>query len=279
MPVMTKEVTIAHSPDSDDSFMFYALATNKIDTEGLIVHQALQDIQTLNIEATRGTYEVSAISFAAYPAVADKYALMPCGSSMGDNYGPVVIAKKALTREELRHATIAIPGKQTTAYLTLRLYEPELNIVVMPFDKIIAAVSTGEAEAGVLIHEGQVTYKEQGLQKIVDLGEWWHEKTGLPLPLGGSVVRKDLGPELMKKVTRVFKNSILYSLAHRNEALEYAMSFARDMQRDLTDKYVGMYVNERTVDFGEDGRKALQTLFQMAHEQGILDKQVELEFV
>lgn len=279
MPVQLKEITVAHSPDSDDAFMFYALAKDKLDTGGLKINQVLKDIQSLNIDAINGVYEVSAISFAAYPQVADQYALMPCGASMGYKYGPMVIARKPLTREELKKTTVAIPGLLTTAYLVLRLWEPDLNIVVMPFDHILEAVAKGEVEAGLLIHEGQLTYKQLGLEKIVDLGEWWFELTQLPLPLGGNVVRKDLGPKLIQQVTQLLKDSIVYSLEHRPEALDYALTFARDMKKDLADKFVGMYVNELTVDYGESGRQALRKLFAMAYEKGLVDEPVEVEFV
>lgn len=279
MPVDVEQISIAHSPDSDDAFMFYALAKGKIDTRGLKINQVMKDIQTLNEESKKGLYEVTAISFGVYPEIADRYALMPCGSSMGDKYGPIIVAKKPLSDDELKKAKIAVPGKQTTAWLTLQLFQPGLNAVMMPFDRILQAVSSGEVDAGLLIHEGQLTYKDMGLKKIVDLGEWWHEQTGLPLPLGGNSVRKDIGAQRMKDLTEIFKASVVYSLEHRKEALEYALSFARDMEEKLADKYVGMYVNERTVDFGEDGRKALRLMFDMAYEKGILKEPVKIEFV
>ncbi|HEY9775151.1 MAG TPA: MqnA/MqnD/SBP family protein [Planktothrix sp.] len=279
MSVQTKTVTVAHSPDSDDAFMFYALAKDKIQTGGLEVKQVLKDIQSLNQDAINGRYEVSAISFAAYPHVSDKYALMPCGASMGYKYGPVLIAKKVLTPEQLKTAKIAIPGKLTTAYLTLQLYQQGLNVFEVPFDKIIETVAKGEADAGLIIHEGQLTYQSEGLEKIVDLGEWWFEQTGLPLPLGGNVVRKDLGASMMKELTKILKESIVYSLEHRPAALEYAMEFARDMKPELADKFVGMYVNELTVDYGESGRNAVRKLFEMAHQRGIYAQQIEVEFV
>jgi 1,4-dihydroxy-6-naphthoate synthase len=279
MPVDVEQISIAHSPDSDDAFMFYALAKGKIDTKGLKIKQVMKDIQTLNEESKKGLYEVTAISFGVYPEIADRYALMPCGSSMGDKYGPIIVAKKPLSAEELKQAKIAVPGKQTTAWLVLQLFQPGLNAVMMPFDRILAAVESGEVDAGLLIHEGQLTYKDMGLAKIVDLGEWWHDLTGLPLPLGGNSVRKDIGAQRMKDVTEIFKASVVYSLEHRKEALEYALSFARDMEESLADKYVGMYVNERTVDFGDDGRKALRLMFDMAYEKGILKEPVKIEFV
>jgi 1,4-dihydroxy-6-naphthoate synthase len=279
MAVQVKTVTVAHSPDSDDAFMFYALAKDKMDTRGLEIKQVLKDIQSLNHDAINGRYEVSAVSFAAYPLICDKYALMPCGASMGYKYGPMIVAKKPMTAEELRKAKIAIPGKLTSAYLTLQLYKQDLNVVEHPFDQIIDAVVKGDVDAGLLIHEGQLTYKEQGLHKIVDLGEWWFEQTGLPLPLGGNVVRKDLGAELMKDLTQILKAAIVYSLEHRKEALAYALEFARDMKPELADEFVGMYVNELTVDYGETGRKAVRKFFDMAYERGIFAKPIVPEFV
>ncbi len=280
MAVKLKEITIAHSPDSDDAFMFYALAKEKLDTGGLTINQVLKDIQTLNHDAIAGTYEVSAISFAAYPYVKDRYMLMPCGASMGDNYGPIVVARKEMSREELQNCRVAIPGKLTTAYLALRLYQEGLTVFEVPFDKIIDEVVAGNYDAGLLIHEGQLTYQKLGLKKIVDLGEWWHELTGgSPLPLGGNVVRKDLGPDLVKSVTKLLKSAIQYSLAHRKDALEYALTFARDMPENLADKFVGMYVNELTVDYGEAGRKAVNKLFAMANEKGLFEETIVPEFV
>lgn len=282
MNVQVKEVTVAHSPDSDDAFMFYALANNKVDNYGLTVHQVLKDIQSLNQDAINGRYEVSAISFAAYPQIADKYALMPCGASMGDNYGPMIVAKKDMPPSELSKVKIAVPGLLTSAFLTLRLYLDNLdmsNIVVMDFNEIQHAVKDGSVDAGLIIHEGQLTYQELGLHKIIDLGEWWHQETGLPLPLGGNVVRKDLGQEMMVKLTKLLQNGIIYSLEHRKEALDYAMTFARDMKKDLADKFVGMYVNNLTVDYGERGRSALIKFFDLAHQKGIFKEPIDLEFV
>jgi 1,4-dihydroxy-6-naphthoate synthase len=279
--VTTKQITVAHSPDSDDAFMFYGLAAEKLDTHGWQVKQVLKDIQSLNVDAINGVYEVSAISFAAYPEVCEKYALMPCGASMGLNYGPMVVAPKQLSREELSTVKLAIPGKLTTAYLALRLYQPDLkNVVVLPFDQILDAVKNGDVDAGLIIHEGQLTYSQIGLHKIVDLGEWWFDLTGgLPLPLGGNVIRKDLGAEQMKSATRLLQESIKYSLANRADALEYAMQFARDLHKEQADKFVGMYVNDLTVDYGENGREALRRLFAMAFEKGIISKKVVPEFV
>lgn len=279
MAVQLKEITIAHSPDSDDAFMFYALAKDKLDTKGLKINQVLKDIQSLNHDAINKVYEVSAISFAAYPHVCKDYALMPCGASMGYKYGPIVIAQKDMSDEQLKKTTIAIPGKLTTAYLALQLFQPGLDVVEMPFDKILDAVKNGEVEAGLLIHEGQLTYQSMGLKKVVDLGEWWYDLTSLPLPLGGNVVRKDLGPKMMKEVTQLLKDAIVFALEHRADALDYAMTFARDMKKELADKFVGMYVNELTVDYGESGRQAVRKLFEMAHERGIHKELVVPEFV
>lgn len=279
MSVQLKEITIAHSPDSDDAFMFYAIANNKLDTKGLKINQAMKDIQSLNLDAINKRFEVTAISFAAYPSVCKDYALTTCGASMCYKYGPIVVAKKAMSDEELKSATIAIPGKLTSAWLTLQLFQSGLAVVEYPFDKILDAVINDEVDAGLLIHEGQLTYGSHGLKKIVDLGEWWYDLTSLPLPLGGNVVRKDLGQDLMKDVTRIFRSSIVYSLEHRAEALEYALTFARDMPEKLADKFVGMYVNELTVDCGESGRKAVETLFRMAYEKGILKEPITVEWV
>ncbi|MBK8222779.1 MAG: ABC transporter substrate-binding protein [Candidatus Obscuribacter sp.] len=279
MAVQTQEITIAHSPDSDDAFMFYALAKDKLDTRGLTVHQVLKDIQSLNHDAINGRYEVSAISFAAYPLVKERYKLMPCGASMGDNYGPMVIAKPGVTAENLKGKTVAIPGKLTTAYLTMQLWQPGLTVVEVPFDQIIDYVVAGKADAGLIIHEGQLMFQESGLELIVDLGVWWQKETGLPLPLGGNVVRKDLGDKMVKEVTELFKSAIVFALEHRQDALDYAMTFARDMKRELADKFVGMYVNELTVDYGERGRKAVTKLFEMAFEKGITTELIVPEFV
>ncbi len=272
-------IRIAHSPDSDDAFMFYALAKEKIDTQGLTFEHILKDIQTLNEEALTGTYEVSAISIHAYPRVADKYILLPTGSSMGDRYGPMIVSKKPLTRDELKDLTIAVPGEMTTAYLALKLYLPEVKHKVVPFDQIIPAILDDQFEAGLIIHEGQLTYHEKGLHKIVDLGEWWFKETGLPLPLGGNVIRRDLGLEMMKKVSRLIRQSIQYSLDHRKEALEYALQFAGEMPPDLADRFVGMYVNHWTLDYGEKGREAVRTLLQKGYEAGIIKNKVQVEFL
>ncbi len=271
---MAIKIRIAHSPDSDDAFMFYPLVKGLIDTEGLEIEHILADIETLNREALRGTYEVSAISFHAYPYVADKYAVLPSGGSVGDGYGPIVVAKEELS--SLKGKKIAVPGELTTAFLTLKLYEPDFEHVVIPFDQIINAVLEGKVDAGLVIHEGQLSYKDYGLKKIVDLGEWWKEKYGLPLPLGCNVARKDLGKELIKKIERLMRQSVEYALKEREKALTYAINYARDLSEDpeRTQKFVSMYVNERTVDYGEDGREAVRLLLRLGKERGIIKAEI-----
>ncbi len=271
---MAVKIRIAHSPDSDDAFMFYPLVKGLIDTEGLEIEHILADIETLNREALKGTYEVSAISFHAYPYVADKYAVLPSGGSVGEGYGPIVVAKEELS--SLKGKKIAVPGELTTAFLTLKLYEPEFEHVVIPFDQIINAVLEGKVDAGLVIHEGQLSYKDYGLKKIVDLGEWWKEKYGLPLPLGCNVVRKDLGRELIKKMERLMRQSVEYALKEREKALTYAINYARDLSEDpeRTQKFVSMYVNERTVDYGEDGREAVRLLLKLGKERGIIEAEI-----
>ncbi len=268
------KIRIAHSPDSDDAFMFYPLVKGEIDTEGLEIEHVLADIETLNREALKGTYEVSAISFHAYPYVADKYLVLPSGGSVGEGYGPVVVAKEK--PDTLKGKRIAVPGTLTTAYLTLKLYEPEFEVVVVPFDRIIEAVERDEVDAGLVIHEGQLTYSDHGLVKVVDLGEWWKEKYDLPLPLGCNIVRKDLGREIIKKLEKLMRRSIEYSLREREKALSYAIDYARDLQEDRnrTDKFVGMYVNHRTVDYGEDGREAVRLLLRLGKEKGIIEADI-----
>ena len=265
------KIRIAHSPDSDDAFMFYPLVKGTIDTEGLEIEHVLADIETLNREALKGTYEVSAISFHAYPYVADKYLVLPSGGSVGEGYGPVVVARDKL--DSLKGKRIAVPGKLTTAYLTLKLYEPEFQPVVVPFDRIIEEVLKSSVDAGLVIHEGQLTYPDYGLVKVVDLGEWWKEKYGLPLPLGCNVVRKDLGKETIKKIERLMRKSVEFSLKEREKALSYAIDYARDLEEDpeRTDRFVGMYVNERTVDYGPDGREAVRLLLRLGRESGIIE--------
>ena len=274
---------LGHSPDPDDAFMFYGMAKNMIDQRGYSFEHILQDIQTLNQRAMHGELEVSAISIHAFPHVADKYALMSCGSSMGDGYGPMVITTTPMTIADLKGKHIAIPGKMTTAFLTLQLLlgkagEAFTYDVVM-FDEIPAAIKAGKFDAGLIIHEGQLTYASMGLHLVVDLGVWWQEKTGLPLPLGGNVVRKDLGSETMREISRLLKLSIQYALDHRDEALQYALNYARDMDVTLADKFVGMYVNHWTLDYGERGRQAVRRLLDEAKNAGIIDRAVAIEFV
>lgn len=278
---MSKQViTVGHSPDPDDAFMFYALAHNKLDTGNLEFRHELQDIETLNRRALRGELEVTAISIHAYSQLLDKYALLPSGCSMGDKYGPMIVASKPLTREQLRDVTIAVPGTMTTAFLALKLYHPEpFRYEVIPFDEIIPAVASGKYDAGLIIHEGQLTFQNQGLHLVVDLGVWWQEKTGLPLPLGGNVVRRDLGPEVIAQISRLLKESIQYALDHRQDALNYALSYARDMDRGLADQFVGMYVNEWTLDYGPRGREAVKLLLDEGHRAGIINTPTHVEFV
>ena len=275
-----RTITLAHSPDSDDAFMFYALATNKIDTGDLDFEHVLKDIQTLNEEARQGIYDVTAISFHAYAYIADKYALLPHGASIGDNYGPVVVANEDLDPAELSQITVAVPGTLTSAFLALRIFNPDFKYEVVPFDQIIEAVIEGRCDAGLLIHEGQLFYHNLGLHKVLDLGEWWHEHTnGLPLPMGGNAIRRDLGTETIKEVSGLLKESIQYSLDNREDALQYAMQFARDMDSALADRFVAMWVNDLTLDYGERGREAVQRLLVEGHERGIIPHSVDVEFV
>jgi len=278
---MIREITIAHSPDSDDAFMFYGLATNKVRVRGLKFKHTLCDIETLNRKAMEGAghYDVTAISFHVYPYIQDRYALLPTGSSMGDNYGPMVVASKGYTLEEIKQVRVAVPGKLTTAYLALKLFAPEIETAVTPFDQIIPQVLEGKHAAGLIIHEGQLTFAKSGLFKIVDLGRWWHDTQQLPLPLGGNVIRRDLGPSLTASVASAIRDSIQYALSHREEALEYAMQFARDLDPQLADKFVGMYVNERTLDYGDDGREAVRRLLDMGHKAGIIPSEPRVDWV
>jgi 1,4-dihydroxy-6-naphthoate synthase len=274
-----REITVAHSPDSDDAFMFYALATNKVRVPGLKFSHTLTDIETLNRKAMEGFYDVSAISFHAYPYVQDKYALMPCGGSVGEQYGPMVISPRMVGLEELKTMKIAVPGTMTTAYLALKLFAPKIETAVVPFDRIIPEVLAGKYEAGLIIHEGQLTYERSGLKRILDLGKWWHEQTGLPLPLGGNAIRRELGPELIAQVTKALRDSIQYALDHREPALAYAMQFARDLDPQMADRFVGMYVNNRTLDYGEDGKRAVVKLLDMGYKAGIIQHKPNVEFV
>ena len=272
-------ITLAHSPDSDDAFMFYGLATNKLDTRNLNFKHLLKDIQTLNEEAMQGTYDVTAISFHAYAYVADKYALLPHGASIGDNYGPIVVSRQPATPEDIAKLKIAVPGKLTSAFLALRIFNPDFEYVVVPFDKIIDAVRDGSCDAGLLIHEGQLFYESLGLHKVLDLGEWWHKRHGLPLPMGGNVIRRDLGPALIKEVSNLLRESISYSLNNREDALQYAMQFAREMDTELADRFVAMWVNDLTLDYTDRGREAVRRLLEEGFERGIIPNRVAVEFV
>ncbi|HKI35171.1 MAG TPA: MqnA/MqnD/SBP family protein [Gemmataceae bacterium] len=273
-------ITVGHSPDPDDAFMFYALAHDKLDTGGLRFRHELQDIETLNRRAMRGELEVSAVSIHAYAHLLDKYALLPSGCSMGDRYGPMVVARRPLTVEQLKTARIVVPGTLTTAFLTLRLLLPGgFTYEVMPFDHILGAVAEGKFDAGLIIHEGQLTFHNQGLHLVVDLGVWWQEKTGLPLPLGGNVVRRDLGTDTIRQISRLLKESIRYSLDHRDAALAYALQYARDMDKGLADRFVGMYVNDWTLDYGPRGREAVRRLLDEGHRAGVIPSAVNVEFV
>ena len=273
------QISVAHSPDSDDAFMFYGLATNKVRVPGLKFSHTLTDIETLNRKALEGFYDVTAISFHAYPYIQDKYALMPCGGSVGEQYGPMVVAQRAIGLDELKNVKVAVPGTMTTAYLGLKLFAPTIETAVVPFDQIIPAVLAGKYEAGLIIHEGQLTYETKGLYRILDLGKWWHELTGLPLPLGGNAIRRDLGDRLIASITSALRASIQYALDHREEALAYAMQFARDLDSQLADRFVGMYVNKRTLDYGEDGKEAVQRLLDMGYRAGIISTEPHVEFV
>jgi 1,4-dihydroxy-6-naphthoate synthase len=274
-----REIRIAHSPDSDDAFMFYGLATNKVRVPGLKFSHTLTDIETLNRKAIDGFYDVSAISFHAYPYVQDKYTLMSCGGSVGEQYGPMVVAPRAISLEDLKRMKVAVPGTMTTAYLALKLFAPQIETAVVPFDQIIPEVLAGKYEAGLIIHEGQLTYDRSGLSKIIDLGKWWHEMTGLPLPLGGNAIRRDLGPELIATVQQALRDSIQHALDHREQALAYAMQFARDLDPHMADRFVGMYVNNRTLDYGEDGKEAVSRLLDMGYRAGIITREPHVEFV
>jgi 1,4-dihydroxy-6-naphthoate synthase len=277
----TREITIAHSPDSDDAFMFYGLATNKVQVSGLRFSHTLCDIQTLNqqaMEGTEGVYDVTAASFHAYPYIQDRYALMTCGGSVGEGYGPMIVSPKSVSLSEIKGKLIAVPGKLTTAYLALQLFAPGIETEVVPFDEIIPSVLSGKYEAGLIIHEGQLTFDRSGLHRILDLGRWWMQMTGLPLPLGGNAIRRSLGRELIASVSTALRDSIQYALDHREQALAYAMQFARDLDPQMADKFVGMYVNERTLDYGADGKEAIRRLLDMGHRAGIIPIQPRVEF-
>ena len=278
---MTKHlITVGHSPDPDDAFMFYALAHNRLDTGDLLFRHELQDIETLNRRALRGELEVTAVSIHACAHLLDKYALLPSGCSMGDRYGPMVVAKRPMRIEDLKTARIAVPGTLTTAFLTLRLVlSGSLAYEVLPFDQILGAVAEGRFDAGLIIHEGQLTFQNQGLHLVIDLGVWWQEQTGLPLPLGGNAVRRDLGAATIRQISRLLKESIRYALDHREDALAYALQYARDMDKALADRFVGMYVNEWTLDYGPRGREAVRRLLEEGYRAGVIPAPVAVEFV
>ncbi len=274
-----REINVAHSPDSDDAFMFYGLATNKVRVPGLRFTHTLCDIETLNQKAQEGVYDVTAVSFHAYPYIQDSYALMSCGGSVGDGYGPMIVSPRPFSQTEIKKIKIAVPGKLTTAYLALMLFAPGIEVEVVPFDQIIPQVLEGKYEAGLIIHEGQLTYGKSGLQRVVDLGKWWQKVTGLPLPLGGNAIRRSLGAETIASVSQALRDSIQYAIDHREEALAYAMQFARDLDTQLADKFVGMYVNERTLDYGDDGREAVRRLLDMGNKAGIIPMTPRVEWV
>jgi 1,4-dihydroxy-6-naphthoate synthase len=287
---VTETFTLGHSPDPDDAFMFYAMAANKIDLRGYRFKHQLEDIQTLNERAMRGELHISAVSIHAYAYVSDKYLLLPCGASMGDGYGPLVIEKHRTPnaehrtsneeeRERLSNCLIAVPGTMTSAFLALKLYLGEFNYVVVPFDQIFEAVRSGRADAGLIIHEGQLTYAHSGFAKLVDLGEWWKNRTGLPLPLGGNVLRRDIPLEIQSELSAILRQSIEFGLAHRAEAVQHSMPYARDMGSDLASKFIGMYVNEFTRDYGEVGREAIRRFLREARERGYVDREVSIDFV
>jgi len=274
-----RTISVAHSPDSDDAFMFYGLATNKLETDGLRFEHTLKDIQSLNEDARNGVFDVTAISFHAYAYVADKYALLPHGASIGDQYGPIVVSKEPRDPAEIGQMKIAIPGELTSAFLALRIFNQQFEYVVFPFDEIIQAVQQGRVDAGLLIHEGQLYYKEEGLDKVLDLGEWWFEETGLPLPMGGNAIRRDLGGELMHEVSRHLRRSIVYSMENREDALAYAMQFARDMPAELADRFVAMWVNELTLDYTDRAKEGVRLLLEKGYEKGMIPHRIEVDFV
>ena len=273
------EITCAHSPDSDDAYMFYALATGKIRSQLLTFKHVLDDIESLNQKALEGQYELTAISYHAYPYVADKYALMASGSSVGDGYGPIVAAMQPFSPEDLKGKRIAIPGRMTTAALTMRIFQPDFQEIIVPFDKVLEVVKNGGADAGLVIHEGQLTYARSGFHSVVDLGKWWKDRYGLPLPLGANAIRRDLAPELKAEACRMMRESIVHALEHQEESLTYALQFARDLEVPLAEKFVGMYVNHYTVDCGDLIPKAAQMLLDLGYETGLIPHRVTVEFV
>ena len=279
MALIKAKIRVGHSPDPDDAFMFYAIAHNKIKTDGITFSHVIEDIESLNRRAFKAELEVTAVSAFAFFRMADKYALMPCGASIGENYGPILVSKKSMYPKELEGKKIAVPGLNTTAYLALKLFLPKFEEVVVPFDQILAAVEKGEVAAGLIIHEGQLTYEKLGFKKVADLGEWFYEMTKLPLPLGVDVIRKNLGKDVLRKVTKLLKNSIIYGLEHREEALKYAMKYGRGIEESTNDKFVGMYVNDYTVDMGRKGKDGLLTLQKAAISAGLLKNPAPIEFV
>jgi 1,4-dihydroxy-6-naphthoate synthase len=279
-PAEMIDISIAHSPDSDDAFMFYGLATNKVRVPGYRFSHTLCDIETLNRRALdEAFFDVTAISFHAYPYLQENYTLMGCGGSVGEDYGPMIVSSKRMAPGELGSIKIAVPGTLTTAYLALKIFNPDLQTETVPFDQIIPAIQSGSYDAGLIIHEGQLTYSASGLNKILDLGVWWRETTGLMLPLGGNAIRRSLGADKHKIISKALRDSIQHALDHREEALEYAMQFARDLDVRLANRFVSMYVNERTLDYGADGREAIRTLLQMGHERGIIPIAPQIDFV
>jgi 1,4-dihydroxy-6-naphthoate synthase len=274
----TGVVTVAHSPDSDDAFMFYGMATNKVRVPGVKFTHTLCDIETLNRKALEGHYDVTAVSFHAYPYIQDKYALMPSGGSVGEGYGPMIVASRKIAPKDISRIKIAVPGTMTTAFLALKLFAPDALTEVVAFDEIIPRVLEGKYEAGLIIHEGQLTFNKMGLHRVVDMGRWWRELTGMPLPLGGNAIKRALGPELTASCCKALRDSIQYALDHREEALQYAMQFARDLDVQQAEKFVGMYVNERTLDYGKDGRAAIVKLLDMGYERGIIPHKPNVEF-
>jgi 1,4-dihydroxy-6-naphthoate synthase len=273
------EIKLAHSPDSDDAFMFYGLATQKVRTPGLKFSHVLADIETLNHAASQEIYDVTAFSFAAYPYLRDKYVLLNCGASFGEGYGPMVVSQHPLKREDLAKCRVGVPGLRTSAYLTLKLYEPRVEAVPMAFDKILDAVKNSEVDAGLLIHEGQLYFSQMGLHRVVELGQWWLEQTGLPLPLGGNAVRRSLGRSVGLEVGRAIRESVSYALEHREAAVNYAMQFARDMDQELADKFIGMYVNKWTLDYGERGRQAVREFLTRGVSAGLIPGPSDAEFL
>jgi 1,4-dihydroxy-6-naphthoate synthase len=276
---MARTLTVAHSPDSDDAFMFYALAKGKVDTRGYAFRHVLSDIETLNRKAIEGEYELTAVSFHAYYKIRHKYRLMTCGASVGDGYGPLVVSKRPLSRDELADVTVAVPGELTTAFLVFRLFSPGTRWKVLPFDRIQEAVARGDIDAGLLIHEGQLTYRDQKLQKVADLGEWWKMETSLPLPLGGNALRRDLDAKTAAACSDVLKDTVQYALDHRKEALDHALEYARGMDRAKADRFVGMYVNGFTLELGERAEQAISLLYKLGHDAGVIPVRVQPEFI